>query len=346
MVSIIPVDIEITTTEESRHLGESQHSEEYFIDRIFRNNPENFKSAGISATTIKNIKKLVETETKAISGTLNDTLTNSSSIRALLPDYGEIEIILNSMSSQEVFTTKSEPRATILVTSAESFIIISNERSTIDSLISTLDSDLKKIGDITKDFGLSYIGLVRAEKYADYLFRNSIEGLIDYRKIDSKNDFEVEISNHIASLTDCFCPNIEIFYESPEESFEYDVLIPFAKNCMINIEVKDYTKVKEEQHMDFESLKSKLVLTPVDKATRLAADVVVVTKGFPDKIFEQLKEFAISRDVLLLNENNYKDEIQSLLIDRATNLVIRRERRRQTRSRLHMGRIPPSRYLK
>lgn len=327
LVSIIPVDIEIDSGEDS------PHSEEYFINRIFRSNKLDFKPIGISADSIANIKKIVETETKTISGKLNDVFPNSNLVKNLLPDYNEIERMLSSMSSEECFTTETEPKATIFVTSSESFIIISSERSTVNTLITKLDNDLRKIGDITKDFGLNYIGLAHGNKYADYMLRRIIGGEFYYKKIESKNDFEVKVSKYIASLTDCFFSNIEIHFDSPDETFEYDVVIPFDVNSVIDLEVKDYSSVKDEQHVISESLKSKLILSPVDKATRLGAEVVVVTNGFPAEVFEQLKEFAISRDVILLNEKNYKNELQSLLIDQATKIVSLRERRRLAKTR-------------
>lgn len=336
LVSIIPIDIAVDSVEDSAH------SEKYFIDRIFRSNKIDFRPIGISAETISNIKKIVETETKIISGKLNDSISNSNSVRALLPDYNEMERMLSTMSSEEIFTTESEPRATIFITSSESFIIISNERETIDILLTKLDNDLQKLSDITKDFGLDYIGLVRGEKYVFYMLKRVISGKFDYKNTKPKNDFESKVVKYVASLTDCFSSNIEIHFDVPEETFEYDVVIPFGEDSVIDIEVKDYTSVKDEQHVVSESLKSKLILNPVDKAKRLNAKLVVITNGFPAEIFEQLNEFAISRDVILLHAKNYKNELQSLLIDQATEIVSQRGRMRVAKAR-RLGRYAPLR---
>jgi len=334
LVSIIPVDIEISSEEDS------EHSEEYFLDRIIRTNKTNFRPIGISADTISNIKKIVETESKSISGKLNDIISNSESVRSLLPNSDELERILHSMSSQEIYTTETEPHSTILITSPESFIIISNKRTTANSLISTLHSDLQKIGNITKDFGLNYIGLAHGQKYAEYILKHAAGGISSFKIIPPKNDFEEKVSKYVSTITDCFFSNIDITFDSPRETFEYDILIPFDRTSIIDIEVKDYSQVKEEQHEDSETLKNKLILSPIDKAKRLNAEVIVLTKGFPSQVFQQLKEFAISRGVTLLDENNYKKEIQLLLIEQATQLVSIRERRRMARlGRRKLGRI-------
>jgi hypothetical protein len=63
-----------------------------------------------------------------------------------------------------------------------------------------------------------------------------------------------------------------------------------------------------------ETLKSQIVLSNLDKAKRLNAKVITIAKGLPTESFEQMKELCASRDILLLNENNYKQAVEEYFL--------------------------------
>lgn len=86
-------------------------------------------------------------------------------------------------------------------------------------------------------------------------------------------------------------------------------------------------------------MKSKLILSPIDKATRINAQVVVITKGFPDETLKNMRQFAVSRNVILLTENNYKEELQTLLVKGSTHEIITRARRQLMRTRGQLSRF-------
>lgn len=327
MTYIVPVVVYINADENPLH------SEKYFLDRLIRTNKTLFSKIGMSSETTENIQKIIEAETKSLSEKLIPIISNSSVVSEILPDDEMLKQAFDRIGYEDIFISNIEPYSMILITSSESFIIVSENKKTIDDLLTSLDADFKELGDITKDFGLKYLGLVRGEMYASYMLKKNFKGMNDYKMISSKNEFEQEVINFISLITDSYLPNIEIFFSFPDESFEYDVLVLLDSKTIIDVEVKDYTQLKLESHQDYDSLKNKLILSPIDKAKKLDAKILVVTKGFPSQTFEQMKEFASSRDVVLLSEHNYKEEIQNILLVHSTNIIKQNSRRRASRFR-------------
>ena len=109
-------------------------------------------------------------------------------------------------------------------------------------------------------------------------------------------------------------PNLEIKFSKPDESFEYDVLLPVTNSLVIDIEVKDHEIVREETHLSFENMKQKIISGPLDKARRIRGVVMVVERGFPKDKLTQLRELGTSRGVVILDEDGYKGEIERLIL--------------------------------
>jgi hypothetical protein len=119
--------------------------------------------------------------------------------------------------------------------------------------------------------------------------------------IKPKNEFEQEVMNNIAKITDCMLTNKEIFFLAPDENIEYDILLPVGKKNFIDIDVTDYETAKDKSRkakgsLTTETLKSQIIVNPSDKAMRLRAELISIVKGFPTNTLKQLKEFSDSRN--------------------------------------------------
>jgi hypothetical protein len=108
-------------------------------------------------------------------------------------------------------------------------------------------------------------------------------------------------------------------------------------DSIIVIEITDYNSAREEIHENYDTLKSKLILSTVDKAQRLGARVVIIAKGFPPNIFAQMKELAVSRKVTLLSDEEYKKGIEDTILQTTINSL---------RSRMRPRRGLPRGYLR
>ena len=190
---------------------------------------------------------------------------------------------------------------------ANNFYVISKCKEEGEKLIGFIKSEIEKLNTVTADFGLKLTGFLTGSDYQ----KNLLGTLRNIKNIvirESKNELEREIANFCSNFTSSFLPNIEVTFTEPDETFEYDVFIGFNKLTKLIIEVKDYESVKE-QISSAETLKSKIILGIYDKAQRIRAEVIVIVGGFPEHTFKELEKIAISRNVKLLNDVTYKNEL-------------------------------------
>lgn len=180
MVVITPIVIHIDAA------GENDQTEQYFLDRLIRSNKNDFKKIGISQETIENIQKIIETEMNGISEQLQSLLENSHTGLEFLFGVEYFKDILNSISSDNIYLKTSKHDVMVAITSYESFIIISKNKAIVDVFVSKLEKDFAHLGEITKDFGLRYLGFFRGNKYADYVLRQILVGIDSFRLIHVK----------------------------------------------------------------------------------------------------------------------------------------------------------------
>lgn len=122
------------------------------------------------------------------------------------------------------------------------------------------------------DFGLSF-QLYIGEKYSISILKTLV-GQAKHKTNNPKNEFE-----H-AKITDCGLANKEIIFLNPDETLEYDVLVPVGMNKFLGIEITDYQSAKAKESLTNETLKSQLILNPSDKAKRLKAELISILKAF------------------------------------------------------------------
>jgi len=311
MVVVIPV-IWKTSIEK-----EIEKDPGYFFERAIIANKGDYRPIGISKESIENLNQITKSELKAQEGYLKEIIEDPNLIQKILPSIDHWLDILKNSSNETAFLTINEPKCVIMGSERFSNILLmfSKNYNAILKLNEKIKTDFEKLNKVTKDFGLQMTGYLFGEEVGKYQL-NKIEAIksISYGPI--KNDFEKEVFENIRSLTNCLLTNIEITYEKPTETFEYDILIPIEKDNMLNIEVTDYEMAKGKVHENVDSLKSQLILSSADKAQRLRATCIIIAKGFPSETFEQMKELATSRNVTLFNEHDYLANLEGIIMNR------------------------------
>jgi hypothetical protein len=205
-----------------------------------------------------------------------------------------------------------EPRAIIISQPEGRIVVIGKDMEIAKSVLSKIHEEFEKISGYSKDFGVTFYEFV----FGNDIAIQNLRAYTQNNKIEvvgkSKNDFEVEVINSISEITDCMVTNTKIQFSKPNEEFEYDIIIPLSNNLRLNIEVTDYETVKNLGNNN--NLKSKIILTTMDKAKRLDASVFIVAKGLPETIFNQLGEISNSRGIPLLNDMNYRKILEEAII--------------------------------
>jgi hypothetical protein len=213
-----------------------------------------------------------------------------------------------------LYIHKSSPSLVVPVTE-NTFCIISNEEGHVSALALKIKSQIEELSEVTKDFGLKLKKVLLSKDYQRFILE-SMKNVDKAELGDPRNDFEKEVIETCSRVTTSFLSNVTVQFKDPLESFEYDVFSSFPPRTRLIVEPTDYTIIKDEIRngkVAPETLKSKVVLAMIDKAQRLRARGIVVTSGFPQDTFTQLKIIAESRGVILMDERDYKEKLPSEL---------------------------------
>jgi len=192
------------------------------------------------------------------------------------------------------------------------FHVIGKTKTDAEAVVSWTVSEIERLGSVTRDFNLVLNSVVSGRDFAERLIRQ-VDNLGMVQR-EPKNDFERQVIESVNQITNAVMPNLEIRFSKPDESFEYDVLLPVANSLVIDIEVKDHEIVREESHLSFETMKQKIISGPLDKARRISGVAMVVERGFPKDKLNQLRELGSSRGVVLLDETGYNVEIERYIL--------------------------------
>jgi hypothetical protein len=207
---------------------------------------------------------------------------------------------------------KVNNRALIIDNEDGTYHTIARDKAAADEVSAWTISEIERVGRVTTDFGLTLDNVITGKDFGLRVLRQvENQGIIQR---EAKNEFEKQVSADLTQVTNSVLSNQEIMFAKPDESFEYDVLLPIANQFIVDIEVKDHEIVREETHLNFDNMKQRIISVPLDKAKRISAVAIVVTKGFPRDKLNQLKELGTSRSVVLLDESGYKTEIERFIL--------------------------------
>ena len=313
MTSLIPF-IWRTSETEMTHQDTS-----YFFEKVIEKNNSKFQQIGVSDATQDNISKMIHTELRG----QEEKLTNASGdvdvtskLVSIFQDWDKNTVI---PAQYGAYVTLDEPLGIILRTANNAILIISKDLEQCKKIYETMRLDFEKLNKTTKDFGLNLSEVLTGNEYSMSMINRNNENIKQMNLRPTKNTFEEEVIGELGKITNCNLNNVEIQFSEPTETFEYDILLPTAREHVFDIEVTDYESAKGKVHENLDSLKSQLILSTLDKAQRLSATSIIITKGFPEETFNQMKEVANSRHVTLLNENNYKETLPKIILTKLLN---------------------------
>lgn len=222
-----------------------------------------------------------------------------------------------NISNSKIYLYTENPEYIVLSNGRSSMFLLTKNKDDVDKIFANIHENFKNINGITMDFDLILKEIISGREFSHGIlkmknFVSSIKNAIP------KNEFEKAVIKDLSEISSGILSNISIEFTEPNEIFEYDILFPINENKIINIEIKDYESVKEgiRTSNNLDTLKSKIILSPLDKATRLGAELIVIIKGLDEERFKQINILAKSRKVLLFNENEYKHKLETILIER------------------------------
>ena len=146
----------------------------------------------------------------------------------------------------------------------------------------------------------------------------------EWKMKESENDFEIEIQDYLKDKTNLIVTNIEGKFSSGESS-EYDAIVqPVGQyNKGYAVEVKNFEQVQDQIEEEKESininttLKSKLITQPKDQADMMNLRLIMIVKDLEGERYQDLKKHAEQRKVILLNDENYEEELGDILTKRS-----------------------------
>jgi hypothetical protein len=306
MVFVIPVGVAVKREAEVT----PQYTGSYFLRKIIRNNQSKFKSLGFDSGLHDQMRDLYKHKHAEDVKELLEILQEPRLTEEVLTNPERIDEFLPRRPSNRLH--KIDGTGLIIDNDDGTFHIIARNKADAESIASWTISEIEKLGSITKDFNLMLNSVVAGRGFAERLIRQ-VDNLGMVQR-EPKNDFERQVIESVGEITSATLPNLEIRFQKPDESFEYDVLLPVANGLVIDIEVKDHEIVREEAHLSFETMKQKIISGPLDKARRIGGVAMVVEKGFPKDKLNQLRELGTSRGVTLLDEIGYKGEIERYVL--------------------------------
>jgi hypothetical protein len=285
----------------------------YFFDRVVRQNEKDFESINVGREIRKSMKENAERLAAKMKERLDLVVPFSDIVSSLVPNPETL--VARAFFD---FTFPSEcyfhrhGSSVVLPIGSNSFCVLAKTKEEVSQLTEFIKLEFEKLSEVTKDFGLSLGDFSTGRKFQEVIIKSAgkVQNL-QYK--ETKNDFEKEIMEFCAQLTDSFLPNVEISFTEPTETYECDVFLGFSENVKRIVEPTNYESVKDQMPKG-ENLKSQIILRTLDKAQRLGARSTVIVRGFPEDSFTDLKQIADSRGISLLSDSNYKDALPKLFL--------------------------------
>jgi hypothetical protein len=286
----------------------------YFFDRSVRQNDEHFEPFHIR----REIRNAVDENAQRLLKNLREKFENivpfPDFVVNLVPDAKTFtEHLIFDFESPSEYYFHKESSSVIIPFGVSSFCILTKTRKDADDLVKFLKQEFEELNSVTKDFGLELEEVLTGRKYQEHVLRAS-GNIQNLQMKEPQNEFEKEVIMFCSGITSSLLPNVEISFTEPVETYECDIFMGINETIKQIIEPTDYESMKGKIPQG-ENLKSQLILRTLDKAQRLGAKSAVITKGFPESAFNDLKKIADSRGIALLNETNYRSSLPRLFCD-------------------------------
>lgn len=292
---------------------------DYFFRKTVAENEEEFETVDVHSELLFAIAQGMESVETKLKEQLS-SITSSEIIEKLLAPLRQralrrIERPLTFRGVPRRFHFHKESPSIIFSVASNFFYVISDSKKHATTLVKDIKSKFEKLNEVTKDFDLELSKFLTSKDYQSFI----LERFENVKKIDygkPRNAFEEKVIETCGKVTSSFLSNVNVEFEEPKESFEYDLFVDFVGGRTIIVEPTDYEKVKKEIHEEkiaTETLKSKIILATQDKARRLRARSIVISNGFPNETLLKLKKIANSREVRLMSEKDYEIDLPTEL---------------------------------
>lgn len=287
------------------------HRDGYFLRKVITENKEEFESINfeedVSKTAVREIEKYKgEVKNKFAKILPSEDITKN------LPPTEELILINLERENPFRFSFHKKSSSVIIPLHSTLFYVLSRTKEEAKKLVEYLRSKFMELSEITKDFDLKIDEILIGREFQEHILKR-VENIRDISYGEPRNDFEREVIDVCNNLMNSFLSNVNVSFEKPPENFEFDIFIGLTNKRKLIIEPTNYETIKKEKTAG-ESLKSSLILKTLDKARRLGAESIVITKDVPTEIFNSIKEMADSRGILLLNEGNYKTGVYDQIL--------------------------------
>lgn len=290
----------------------------YFFQKAIVQNTKDFETIDVFSEIRKFFNKGVDNTLERLKEKLGAVIPSSDVVNSIISKKTHEHYSLPRLELElprAVYFHKTKP-VVIIPTSPSLIYLLGPKAEGVKEVIAKIRRECEGLSKVTSDFGLKLISVLTSREYQENLL-TSLENIDSIEIGKSKNDFEKEVIQEVGRFTTSFLPNVTIKYTKPVENFEYDLFLGFSRKSRVIIEPTDYESLKSElQDGKFgkETLKSKVILGTLDKARRLQAESVIVTKGFSKQQLSALKSLADSRGVGLMSDENYKIRLPSFLL--------------------------------
>jgi hypothetical protein len=303
---------------DDEELPMSVPNQAYFFQKAIVENEKEFESINVYMEFRKLITKGTKDVLKRLREKFEGVVPSSEVIDSFIPmeltEHYYIPHIARELPGGIYF--HKTKRVAIIPINPLYMYLFGCDQKHISETIEMIVNKCQELNEVTSDFGLKLDGILASREYQKYLLGN-LSNIESMEVGEPKNDFEKEIIQECKKFTSSFLPNVNIKFNDPVETFEYDIFLGFGEKSRVIIEPTDYESLKGEiQNSKFgtDTMKSRIILGTLDKARRLQAESIVVVKGFPKQKFLALKSLADSRGVSLMSDETYKNNLPSALL--------------------------------
>lgn len=308
MVVIIPFKC-IVDIDENSNKGT-----DYFFENIISENSA-FSPLGITNEVLDKVLMLLNRDKRSQFSKIKHILKDKSLVDKIIPDYAYYKDVLAENRSTNIYTCNNKLESVLVQFSSDEYCIISTNITKANELLEHLKKECRGVIEPKKNSGLKFRDLISSTKYATSIIESNVEIGNNYKLGKPKNDFELKVIKEVSKLTDSFLTNVEIRFSRAHETFEYDILVFLSGNLILDIEPTSFLLLKNTQSNMHKTMKSELILSAIDKSQKLRAKTIVITEGLAANTHDQMKKLADNRKITLLNEHNFKENLESIILN-------------------------------
>jgi len=293
----------------------NEYDESYFLEKVLKKHKEEYRKVWYSSSAINKAKETLNKDRISIKKDLA-FLGDDQLAEKLLPKPPS-DLMLSLFStdgiSREIYIRTSPPRGIIIKKGKGRIMILGENLKNVKQIIDNLKGEMEDINSVSRDLGLKLERILSSNELVEFRVKN-LDKFVSLKQDKPKNEFEQEMIKILSRITDCYLSNISISFSHPTENFEYDSIVYLGDDLLFDIEFKNYEMVKDELYSAGydATLKNKVITEINDKATRLHAEPLVITKGFPQNTLDTIRDLAQSRNVTLIPFEDQKTEANLL----------------------------------